>query len=166
MLSASFMDYCMPRADNMRTWRLSRCRRCARIPASASKGCGEVGTIGSPATVINAVVDALSHLGCQSCRYAGNAKPHLAHHSQQRQSAARSRIGAGDEGLFIHKPSTVSEAVALLAASGENRPAFRWHDAAATMKMRLASPAAIVDLAALRGERCHGRVAAASPSAR
>jgi carbon-monoxide dehydrogenase large subunit len=27
------------------------------------KGCGEVGTIGSPATVINAVVDALVHLG-------------------------------------------------------------------------------------------------------
>jgi carbon-monoxide dehydrogenase large subunit len=27
------------------------------------KGCGEVGTIGSPAAVINAVVDALSHLG-------------------------------------------------------------------------------------------------------
>jgi carbon-monoxide dehydrogenase large subunit len=27
------------------------------------KGCGEVGTIGSPAAVINSVVDALSHLG-------------------------------------------------------------------------------------------------------
>jgi carbon-monoxide dehydrogenase large subunit len=27
------------------------------------KGCGEVGTIGSPAAVINAVVDALAHLG-------------------------------------------------------------------------------------------------------
>ena len=27
------------------------------------KGCGEVGTIGSPAAVANAVVDALSHLG-------------------------------------------------------------------------------------------------------
>jgi aerobic carbon-monoxide dehydrogenase large subunit len=27
------------------------------------KGCGELGTIGAPATVINAVVDALSHLG-------------------------------------------------------------------------------------------------------
>jgi carbon-monoxide dehydrogenase large subunit len=27
------------------------------------KGCGEVGTIGSPAAVTNAVVDALSHYG-------------------------------------------------------------------------------------------------------
>jgi carbon-monoxide dehydrogenase large subunit len=27
------------------------------------KGCGEVGTIGSPAAVANAVVDALAHLG-------------------------------------------------------------------------------------------------------
>jgi len=63
MLSASFMDYCMPRADNMP-------KHGDRHPVDAvhayqlrRQGCGEVGTIGSPATVINAVVDALSHLG-------------------------------------------------------------------------------------------------------
>ena len=37
---------------------------CTHTPMGV-KGCGEVGTIGSPAAVINAVVDALSHLGVQ-----------------------------------------------------------------------------------------------------
>ena len=50
-----------------------------------------------------------------------------------------------------YKPSTVSEAVALLAASGENRPLSGGMTLLPTMKMRLASPTAIVDLAALPG---------------
>src|SRR5712672_2024565 len=50
-----------------------------------------------------------------------------------------------------HKPSSVSEAIALLAASGENRPLSGGMTLLPTMKMRLASPTAIVDLAALPG---------------
>src|SRR5258707_4854398 len=50
-----------------------------------------------------------------------------------------------------YKPSTVPEAVALLAASGENRPLAGGMTLLPTMKMRLASPTAIVDLAALPG---------------
>ena len=50
-----------------------------------------------------------------------------------------------------YKPSTVSEAVAMLAASGENRPLSGGMTLLPTMKMRLASPTAIVDLAALPG---------------
>ena len=50
-----------------------------------------------------------------------------------------------------YKPSTVSEAVALLAASGENRLLSGGMTLLPTMKMRLASPTAIVDLAALPG---------------
>ena len=46
---------------------------------------------------------------------------------------------------------TVSEAVALLAASGENRPLSGGMTLLPTMKMRLASPTAIVDLAAMPG---------------
>lgn len=63
LLSASFMDYCMPRADTspkMNVTTLSTL--CTHTPMGV-KGCGEVGTIGSPAAVMNAVVDALSHLG-------------------------------------------------------------------------------------------------------
>jgi len=63
LLSGSFMDYCMPRADNVPLVKVqSNITVCTHNPLG-SKGCGELGTIGSPATVINAVVDALAHLG-------------------------------------------------------------------------------------------------------
>jgi carbon-monoxide dehydrogenase large subunit len=63
LLSGSFMDYCMPRADSVPNMNIStHSTYCTHTPMGV-KGCGEVGTIGSPAAVISAVVDALSHLG-------------------------------------------------------------------------------------------------------
>jgi len=63
LLSGSFMDYCMPRADQVpRVEVETHITPCTHNPLGV-KGCGEVGTIASPATVINAVVDALAHLG-------------------------------------------------------------------------------------------------------
>jgi aerobic carbon-monoxide dehydrogenase large subunit len=63
LLSGSFMDYCMPRADNLpRMTVATHSTPCTHTPMGV-KGCGEVGTIGSPAAVANAVVDALAHLG-------------------------------------------------------------------------------------------------------
>ncbi len=63
LLSGSFMDYCMPRADSTPRMDVTTpSTYCTHTPLGV-KGCGEVGTIGSPAAVINAVVDALSHLG-------------------------------------------------------------------------------------------------------
>src|SRR5688572_21914652 len=50
-----------------------------------------------------------------------------------------------------YKPSTVSEAVALLAASGESRPLSGGMTLLPTMKMRLAAPTAVIDLAGLPG---------------
>jgi carbon-monoxide dehydrogenase large subunit len=63
LLSGSLMDYCMPRADHMPMMTVAtHSTLCTHTPMGV-KGCGEVGTIGSPAAVINAVVDALAHLG-------------------------------------------------------------------------------------------------------
>jgi len=63
LLSGSFMDYCMPRADDLPTMTTTtHSTQCAHTPMGV-KGCGECGTIGSPAAVINAVVDALAPLG-------------------------------------------------------------------------------------------------------
>ena len=63
LLSGSFMDYCMPRADMMPHMTIeTHSTRCAHTDLG-TKGCGEVGTIGSPAAVTNAIVDALSGLG-------------------------------------------------------------------------------------------------------
>ena len=63
LLSGSFMDYCLPRADDLPHITVAtHVTSCTHNPLGV-KGCGEVGTIASPATVINAVVDALAHLG-------------------------------------------------------------------------------------------------------
>ena len=67
LVSGSFMDYTMPRADNMPS-ALSVATEntmCTHNPLG-SKGCGEVGAIGSPPAVINAVVDALKDYGVRS----------------------------------------------------------------------------------------------------
>jgi carbon-monoxide dehydrogenase large subunit len=64
LLSGSYMDYTMPRADDFPYFKVdqSSVTPCAHNPLG-TKGCGEAGAIGSPPTVINAVVDALSDLG-------------------------------------------------------------------------------------------------------
>ncbi len=63
LLTASFTDYAMPRADDMPTLQLDTiCTPCKHNPLG-TKGCGEAGAIGSPPAVINAVLDALKPLG-------------------------------------------------------------------------------------------------------
>jgi aerobic carbon-monoxide dehydrogenase large subunit len=63
LLSGSFMDYCMPRADDLPRMTVSTHSTPSAHTPMGVKGCGEVGTIGSPAAVTNAVVDALSQYG-------------------------------------------------------------------------------------------------------
>ncbi len=63
LLSGSFMDYTMPRADNVPSISVGTSTTlCTHNPLGV-KGCGEVGAIGSPPAVINAVVDALRDYG-------------------------------------------------------------------------------------------------------
>ncbi len=63
LLSGSFMDYTMPRADDLPNITVgTESTLCTHNPLGV-KGCGEVGAIGSPPAVINAVVDALRDHG-------------------------------------------------------------------------------------------------------
>src|SRR5438128_1575980 len=63
-LSASFMDYALPRAGDLPffTSELDETQPCTHNPLGA-KGCGESGAIAAPAAVINAVLDALAPHG-------------------------------------------------------------------------------------------------------
>ena len=63
LLSGSYMDYTMPRADNLVDFNVGNEVTLCTHNSLGVKGCGEVGAIGSPPAVINAVVDALSELG-------------------------------------------------------------------------------------------------------
>jgi len=65
LLTGSFMDYAMPRADDLPNFQVDNLvTPCSHNPLGA-KGCGEAGAIGSPPAVINAVLDALRPLGVQ-----------------------------------------------------------------------------------------------------
>jgi carbon-monoxide dehydrogenase large subunit len=63
LLTGSHLDYCMPRADDVPSFRVAtNVVPCTHNPLGV-KGCGEAGAIGASAAVMNAVVDALSPLG-------------------------------------------------------------------------------------------------------
>ncbi len=59
LLSGSMMDYTMPRADNLPNFNVATENTMCTHNPLGSKGCGEVGAIGSPPAVINAICDAL-----------------------------------------------------------------------------------------------------------
>ncbi|MFT5173618.1 MAG: carbon-monoxide dehydrogenase large subunit [Gammaproteobacteria bacterium] len=63
MLSASFMDYCIPRADDLPDFVLQLNETPSPTNALGVKGCGESGSTGAPPALVNAVADALSALG-------------------------------------------------------------------------------------------------------
>jgi len=63
LLSGSFMDYGMPRADMLPEMQTELEEVPCKTNPLGVKGIGESGTIGAPPTVINAIIDALEPLG-------------------------------------------------------------------------------------------------------
>jgi aerobic carbon-monoxide dehydrogenase large subunit len=63
LVAGSFMDYAVPRANDLPMITVgTETTLCTHNPLGV-KGCGEVGAIGSPPAVINAVIDALKDYG-------------------------------------------------------------------------------------------------------
>ena len=67
LLTGSFLDYCMPRADNLPSYAFftddsSPCRN----NPFGMKGCGEASSIGATPAVVNAALDALGPLGVRA----------------------------------------------------------------------------------------------------
>jgi carbon-monoxide dehydrogenase large subunit len=59
LLTGSYMDYCMPRADDLPNFKVGATETpCPHNPLGA-KGCGEAGAIASPPALINAITSAL-----------------------------------------------------------------------------------------------------------
>ena len=63
LITGSFMDYGMPRADAMPSIESELEEVTCKTNPLGVKGIGESGTIGAPPTVINALIDALAPLG-------------------------------------------------------------------------------------------------------
>ena len=66
LVTGSFMDYAMPRADDVPSVEFSYNVVPCRTNPLGVKGAGEAGAIGAPPAVINAVVDALAGLGIET----------------------------------------------------------------------------------------------------
>jgi carbon-monoxide dehydrogenase large subunit len=61
LLTASFMDYAMPRAEDLPSFKVQHTKtECPGNPLGV-KGCGEAGAIGASAAVINAITDAIGN---------------------------------------------------------------------------------------------------------
>ena len=63
LVTGSYMDYTMPRAGDLPNITVATETTLCAHNSLGVKGCGEVGAIGSPPAVINAIIDALSDLG-------------------------------------------------------------------------------------------------------
>ena len=63
LLSGSFMDYALPRADDLPAFALDSHVTLTETNPLGVKGVGELGTAGPPAAIGNAILDALWHLG-------------------------------------------------------------------------------------------------------
>ncbi len=74
MLAASFMDYALPRADDLPSFELGyNPTRCTTNPLGV-KGCGEAGAIAAFPAIANAIMDALRPLGVRD--FEGPATPY------------------------------------------------------------------------------------------
>jgi carbon-monoxide dehydrogenase large subunit len=59
LITGSYMDYCMPRADDLPSFKVGMTHTpCPHNPLGV-KGCGEAGAIAAPAALMNAITDAL-----------------------------------------------------------------------------------------------------------
>ena len=65
-LCASFMDYPMPRADDLPSFALGRHDVPSKSNPLGVKGAGEAGCVGAPPAIVNAILDALEPCGVKS----------------------------------------------------------------------------------------------------
>src|SRR5207302_10860690 len=63
LLTATFMDYAMPRAEDFPDMHIESNPVPTKLNPLGAKGAGEAGTVGALPVVINAVIDALAPLG-------------------------------------------------------------------------------------------------------
>ena len=141
LVTGSFMDYCMPRADNLPSLKVdTTTTKCPSNPLGI-KGCGEAGAIAAPAAVINAITDAIGteDLAMPATPQAVWAAIAARPRTCRRQAEHRRNH---DVRLQLSSPATVRQAANLLAKQEEAKLLAGGHTLLPTMKLRLASPTA------------------------
>ena len=143
LVTASFMDYTMPRADDLPSFKLSHTTTLCPGNPLGVKGCGEAGAIGASAAVINAITDAI---GNNKLEMPAITRPGVARHP--RQCIRGSRIMY--ETHHYHRPLHAlasTKPPALFAKGTEAKYLAGGHTLIPVMKQRLAAPSDVIDLA-------------------
>jgi carbon-monoxide dehydrogenase large subunit len=65
LMSGSFMDYTLPRADDLPPLDIALAELPTAVNPLGVKGAGQAGCIAAPQTIVNAILDALSPLGIE-----------------------------------------------------------------------------------------------------
>ncbi len=75
LITGSLQDYCLPRADDLPSFNTNTDETTpCKINPLGAKGVGELGTVGGTPTVMNAVIDALRHLGVKQIEMPATAE--------------------------------------------------------------------------------------------
>ncbi len=133
LLTGSLMDYALPRADDLPSFKVgTKVTPCTHNPLGA-KGCGEAGAIGAPAAMMNAVHGCARAGRRQAPRHAGVAASRVERDpAGPRATHKESRMYAID----FQQPKTLADAAAVLASTG-GRPLAGGQSLVAAMKLRL-----------------------------
>ncbi len=108
LLSGSFMDYAMPRADDFPSFGISFLNVPCTTNVLGIKGAGEAGTVGALGATMNAVLDALSAARHRHARHAGDAAAALG-----RDPEGEARLELSNGGPFIARSSSPDREDAL-----------------------------------------------------
>ncbi len=140
LLTGSYMDYTMPRADDLPSFTVDHTvTPCTHNPLGV-KGCGEAGAIGSPPAFINALTDAL---GVRDI-----AMPATPERVWRVVNKVRlNRGGPTCTPSTTNVPSIV--AATLAALQGDAHYLAGGQSLVQAMKLRLSTPARLVDLGGL-----------------
>jgi len=96
LLSGSFMDYCLPRADDLPSIEVGLHEALSPVNVLGVKGAGESGATGAPAAVINAIVDALKEYGVEGLDMPATPE-------RVRAAISRAEAGSHDAGRYARQ---------------------------------------------------------------
>ena len=139
LVTGSYMDYTMPRADDLPSFKVDTTEtKCPSNPLGI-KGCGEAGAIAAPAAVINAITDAIGTEDISRCR----PRPRRCGPRSRRQTTAARRRSDQEKTMYnftFHRPTGLRQASNMLGKLEEAKILAGGQTLIPTMKLRLASP--------------------------
>ena len=141
------VDYLIPTAAELPSIELDRTVTPTPVNPLGAKGVGEAGTIAAPPAVVNAVVDALAHLGVDHVD--------MPLQPERVWQAIRTRKGGGrDPAPFDYAgPRRLEEAIALLVGRRRREAARRRSEPDAADEAAARPPAVLVDIGRVEGLR-------------